>query len=239
MALHKNLIDGEWTGGEPVPNINPSNVKEVVGEYARATAEDAARAIAAAKAAFPAWSRSGPLERHGVLRKAADEILARKEELGRLLAREEGKSLPESIGETVRAAQIFDFFAGECLRLTGETVPSVRPGRRRRDDPRGGGGGRAHHALELPDRHPGLEGRAGARLRQHGGPEAGRPGAGLRLGDRRHPAPGGAAEGGAEPRHGQGLGRRPGDPRQPGRERDQLHRQPGDRRRGWPRRASR
>ena len=105
MALHKNLIDGEWTGGEPVPNINPSNVKEVVGEYARATAEDAKRAIAAAKAAFPAWSRSGPLERHAVLRKAADEILARKEELGRLLAREEGKSLPESIGETVRAAR--------------------------------------------------------------------------------------------------------------------------------------
>ncbi len=85
-------------------------------------------AIAAAKAAFPAWSRSGPLERHAVLRKAADEILARKEELGRLLAREEGKSLPESIGETIRAAQIFDFFAGECLRLTGEMVPSVRPG---------------------------------------------------------------------------------------------------------------
>ena len=95
--------------------------------------------------------------------------LARKEELGRLLAREEGKSLPESIGETVRAAQIFDFFAGECLRLTGETVPSVRPGRRRRDDARGGGGRRADHALELPHRHPGLEDRAGARLRQHGG----------------------------------------------------------------------
>ncbi len=128
MALHKNLIDGEWIEGEPVPNINPSNVKDVVGEYARATVEDARRAIAAAKAAFPAWSRSGPLERHGVLRKASDEILARKEELGRLLAREEGKSLPESIGETVRAAQIFDFFAGECLRLTGETVPSIRPG---------------------------------------------------------------------------------------------------------------
>ena len=75
MALHKNLIDGEWTGGDPVPNINPSNVKEVVGEYARATAEDAGRAIAAAKAAFPAWSRSGPLQRHDVLKKAADAIV--------------------------------------------------------------------------------------------------------------------------------------------------------------------
>ena len=71
---------------------------------------------------------SGLLERHAVLRKASDEILARKEELGRLLSREEGKTLPEGIGETVRAAQIFDFFAGEALRLTGETVPSVRPG---------------------------------------------------------------------------------------------------------------
>jgi alpha-ketoglutaric semialdehyde dehydrogenase len=128
MTLHMNLIDGEWVKGEAVPNLNPANVKEVVGEYARATAEDAATAIAAAKAAFPAWSRSGPLERHGVLRKAADEITARKEELGRLLSREEGKTLAEGIGETVRAAQIFDFFAGECLRLAGEIVPSVRPG---------------------------------------------------------------------------------------------------------------
>ncbi len=128
MTLHCNLIDGEWVDGEAVPNLNPSNLKDVVGEYARATAEDAGRAIAAAKAAFPAWSRSGPLERHGVLRKASDEIMARKEELGKLLAREEGKSLPESIGEVGRAGQIFDFFAGECLRLSGELLPSVRPG---------------------------------------------------------------------------------------------------------------
>ena len=63
-----------------------------------------------------------------MLRKAADEITARKEELGTLLSREEGKTLAEGIGETVRAAQIFDFFAGECLRLAGEILPSVRPG---------------------------------------------------------------------------------------------------------------
>ncbi len=128
MTVHANLIDGEWVEGEAVPNVNPANTGEVVGHYARASAEDAGRAIAAAKAAFPGWSRSGPLERHGVLSKAAAEILARKEELGRLLAREEGKTLAEGIGETVRAAQIFDFFAGECLRLTGEILPSVRPG---------------------------------------------------------------------------------------------------------------
>ncbi len=126
--LHRNLIGGEWVGGDAVPNINPSDTNDVVGDYARATKADAEAAIAAAKAAFPKWSRSGLLERHAVLRKAADEITARKEELGRLLSQEEGKTLAEGIGETVRAAQIFDFFAGEALRLAGETIPSVRPG---------------------------------------------------------------------------------------------------------------
>ena len=126
--LHKNLIDGEWVGTDGVENINPSNLKEVVGVYARATAEETKQAIAAAKAAFPAWSRSGILERHAILRKAADEITARKQELGELLSREEGKTLPEGIGEVTRAAQIFDFFAGEVLRLAGEVLPSVRPG---------------------------------------------------------------------------------------------------------------
>ncbi|HSM40007.1 MAG TPA: aldehyde dehydrogenase family protein [Afifellaceae bacterium] len=126
--MHHNFINGEKVGAEARANINPSDTNEVIGEYASATADDAKAAIAAAKAAFPAWSRSGLLERHTVLRKAADEIVARKDELGTLLAREEGKTLAEGIGETIRAAQIFDFFAGEALRLTGETVPSVRPG---------------------------------------------------------------------------------------------------------------
>ena len=126
--LFKNLIDGEWVGTEGVENVNPSNLKDVVGVYARATVEDTQRAIAAAKAAFPAWSRSGILERHAILRKTADEILARKQEVGELLSREEGKTLPEGIGEVTRAGQIFDFFAGEVLRLTGEVLPSVRPG---------------------------------------------------------------------------------------------------------------
>ncbi|WP_296037470.1 aldehyde dehydrogenase family protein [uncultured Agrobacterium sp.] len=127
MTIHQNLIAGEWNGAAGTNNINPSDTNEVVGIYAAATADDVANAISAAKAAFPAWSRSGILERHAILRKASDEILARKEELAALLAREEGKTLPEAIGETIRAAQIFDFFAGEALRLAGEVLPSVRP----------------------------------------------------------------------------------------------------------------
>lgn len=127
MTIHQNLIAGEWVGTDAVKNINPSNTNDVVGEYARASTEDAKNAIAAAKVAFPAWSRSGILERHAILKKTADEIIARKDELGTLLAREEGKTLPEAIGETIRAGQIFEFFAGECLRLAGEVLPSVRP----------------------------------------------------------------------------------------------------------------
>ncbi|WFU05523.1 aldehyde dehydrogenase family protein (plasmid) [Rhizobium sp. CB3171] len=126
--LHKNLIAGEWVAGDASANINPSNTNESVGEYARASADDTRAAIAAAKTAFPAWSRSPILERHAVLKKTGDEIVARKEELGRLLAQEEGKTLPEAIGEVTRAGQIFDFFAGEVLRLSGEILPSVRPG---------------------------------------------------------------------------------------------------------------
>ena len=127
MPIHKNLIAGEWTGENAIENRSPSDTNDVVGLYAQGTTGDMKAAIAAAKAAFPAWSRSGILERHAVLRKAGDEIMARKDELGTLLAREEGKTLPEAIGETIRAAQIFDFFAGECLRLAGESLPSVRP----------------------------------------------------------------------------------------------------------------
>jgi aldehyde dehydrogenase (NAD+) len=128
-VIAKNLIGGEWVDGAGVSrNINPSNTNDVVGEYARADKTQTTKAIAAAKAAFPAWSRSTPQERYDALNKISVEILSRREELGRLLAREEGKTLPEGIGEVARAGQIFAFFAGEALRLTGEKGPSVRPG---------------------------------------------------------------------------------------------------------------
>jgi aldehyde dehydrogenase (NAD+) len=126
--LHQNLINGEWVGADASENINPSNTNEVIGHYARASQQDTLDAIAAAKAAFPAWSHSGILQRWEILSKTAHEIFARKAELGELLSREEGKTLAEGIGEVTRAGQIFEFFAGEALRLSGESVPSVRPG---------------------------------------------------------------------------------------------------------------
>ena len=124
-----NFINGEWVESPEVsPNINPSNLDDVIGEFARADAEQTQRAIRAAADAFATWSLSTPQQRFDVLDRTGSALLERKEELGRLLAREEGKTVAEGIGEVGRAGQIFKFFAGEALRIGGEIVPSVRPG---------------------------------------------------------------------------------------------------------------
>jgi len=127
--LHRNYVAGEWLAGSDLSkNINPSDLGDVIGEYARADRAQADNAIGAARAAFPAWSTSGIQDRANMLDAVGNAILARKDELGRLLSREEGKTLPEGIGEVARAGQIFKFFGGEALRLAGEKIPSVRLG---------------------------------------------------------------------------------------------------------------
>jgi acyl-CoA reductase-like NAD-dependent aldehyde dehydrogenase len=127
--VYRNYIGGEWVAGANVTrDINPSDLSDLVGEYAQADAKQAEQAIAAARAAAPAWAALNIQQRADLLDKIGSEVLARKDELGKLLSREEGKTLPEGIGEVARAGNIFKFFAGEVLRRTGELVPSVRPG---------------------------------------------------------------------------------------------------------------
>ncbi len=129
MNYFSNRIAGEARKGESaIQNINPSAPDDVIGEYAQASPADIKDAVNAARSAFPSWGMSNPQQRADILDAAANEILARKAELGDLLAREEGKSLPEAVGEVGRAGMIFKFFAGEALRTGGEIVPSVRPG---------------------------------------------------------------------------------------------------------------
>jgi aldehyde dehydrogenase (NAD+) len=134
MTQHDLYLAGEWVKGASYrPNINPSNLDESVGEFAQADEAQANKAIAAAREAFSspsgiAWSRSNIQARADALDKIGTEILARREELGTLLSREEGKTLKEGIGEVARAGNIFKFFGGEALRISGELVPSVRPG---------------------------------------------------------------------------------------------------------------
>jgi acyl-CoA reductase-like NAD-dependent aldehyde dehydrogenase len=129
MALHKNFINGEWVAGVSAKdNINPSDVSDIVGEYAQADKAQMEAAIAAAQAAAPAWAATTPQQRADILETAGIELLARRDEIGRLLSREEGKPLANGIAETMRAAQIFKFYAQEALRIEGVSVASVRAG---------------------------------------------------------------------------------------------------------------
>lgn len=128
-AVFDNLIGGTRVGSEDrCLNRNPSNPADVLGRYARADAATVTEAIRAAGDAAPAWADFGAQQRFAILDRAGSLIAERADELGDLLAREEGKQLGEAKGEVLRAAQIFKFFAGETIRNTGEIVDSVRPG---------------------------------------------------------------------------------------------------------------
>jgi len=124
-----NYIAGEWVGSDDLAeNRNPSDLDDLVGLYARASAQQTHDAIAAAKAALPAWAASSPQLRAEILERVGVELLARREELGELLSREEGKIISEGIGEVTRAAQLFKFYAQEALRVDGLSIASIRPG---------------------------------------------------------------------------------------------------------------
>ena len=124
-----HFIGGEAVGtdhgGE---SINPSNLDDVVARYPKGGGEDVNRAVQAARAAFPAWAEASPEVRSDILDRAGSLIMTRAKELGTLLSREEGKTLPECTGEVMRAGRIFKYFAGEALRRHGQALDSTRPG---------------------------------------------------------------------------------------------------------------
>ena len=122
-------IAGRWENGTTaIENRNPSDLSDVIGTYGQASAAQLDEALAAARAAQPVWWRAGVQKRHDVLMAIGTELMARAEEIGRLLSREEGKPLAEGKGEVYRAGQFFTYFAAEALRLHGDLAESVRPG---------------------------------------------------------------------------------------------------------------
>lgn len=126
---YRNLIGGRWGApGDATPNINPSDLDDVIGHAPASDAATVQDAIDAAAAAAPTWGMSTPETRANVLDTASAEVRARQSELGTLLAREEGKPIAEATAEVGRAAHLLRFFAGEALRIGGDLVPSVRPG---------------------------------------------------------------------------------------------------------------
>lgn len=127
--IYGQLINGEWdTSGHQTANINPSDTSDTVGHMASATTAQVDDAVAAARAAQPAWSSTKLEERKNILHAIGQELIDRCDEIGTLLSREEGKPFAEGRGETFRAGEFYQYYAAECLRQMGESAESVRPG---------------------------------------------------------------------------------------------------------------
>ncbi|MBK9155656.1 MAG: aldehyde dehydrogenase family protein [Chloracidobacterium sp.] len=130
MASYRSYIDGEWirsASGVTVPNINPANVNDIIGNAELCTREEARSAVEAAYRAFKGWRETPAPARGKIISTAARLMEQHKEELASILTREEGKTIAESRGEVQRAINIVEFCAGETRRLNGETIQSELP----------------------------------------------------------------------------------------------------------------
>ena len=126
--LHKNLIAGEWLAGESeIENRSPSDLSDLIGLYAQASCDQLDATLDQAQHAQREWAAYGIERKQAVLMSIGNEMMARAEELGTLLSREEGKPIAEGKGEVYRAGQFFTYYAAECLRQIGENADSVRP----------------------------------------------------------------------------------------------------------------
>ena len=124
-----NYIAGEWlAGASENANINPSDLSDTIGMYAQADNAQLQRALEAAQSAQKEWAKTGLEKRYSILMNIGNELIANCEELGTLLAREEGKTQPEGKGEVYRSGQFFTYYAAEVLRQIGENAESVRDG---------------------------------------------------------------------------------------------------------------
>ena len=127
--IYGSLINGEWdNSGVQTPNINPSDISKTLGHMASATAAQVNDAVAAARAAQPAWEAVKLEEKKNILHAIGQELIDRCDEIGTILSSEEGKPFAEGRGETFRAGEFYQYYAAECLRQIGESAASVRPG---------------------------------------------------------------------------------------------------------------
>ena len=126
----RNFINGRWVESAATRTSerrNPANLDEVIGFAPLSSREEAREAIAAAHTAFPAWRDTPAPVRGRVLAKAALRMEEQREELARLMTREEGKTLKDALGEVQKSINILEFMAGEGRRIGGETLPSELP----------------------------------------------------------------------------------------------------------------
>ncbi len=124
MAAYRMLIGGEWTGAETCfDSVDPATEKPIA-RFPAGGAAHVDEAVDAAHDALAKWSKVPPPKRGLILQKAADLLRADKGRLGRLVATEMGKVLPEALGDVQEAIDTFEYFAGEGRRLLGNTTTS-------------------------------------------------------------------------------------------------------------------
>ena len=126
------LIAGEWAESESGARFDVRNpaTGEVVGSMPDATATDVTRAIDAAASALEGWKALAAIERARILRRAADVIRERKEEIAAVMTSEQGKPLAEAAEEVEYAASFLEWFGGEAERAYGQLVPAMNPANR-------------------------------------------------------------------------------------------------------------
>jgi len=133
-ALLKQLcyVDGRWVAADDgaATEVKNKATGAVLGTVPRCGAAETRRAIAAAKAAFPAWAARPAKERGKILRRLADLMVANTEDLGRLMTAEQGKPLAEAKGEVGYAASFYEWFGEEGRRVYGDLIPSPQPDKR-------------------------------------------------------------------------------------------------------------
>jgi aldehyde dehydrogenase (NAD+) len=130
VPRYRNLIRGEWVdsvSGHTFSDINPADTREVCGEFADSTPEDAKAAIEAARSAFSGWRLTPAPRRAEILYRAAETIVRQKNDLARDMTREMGKVLKEAAGDVQEAIDMTYYIAGEGRRLHGHTTPSELP----------------------------------------------------------------------------------------------------------------
>jgi len=124
-----NLIAGDWVAGSAeIENRNPSDISDLIGMFAQASSEQLEATLDQAMLAQIEWAAYGIERKYNVLMAVGTEMMARSEELGTLLSREEGKPMAEGKGEVYRAGQFFTYYAAETLRQMGDSADSVRDG---------------------------------------------------------------------------------------------------------------
>jgi succinate-semialdehyde dehydrogenase / glutarate-semialdehyde dehydrogenase len=129
-AALEHYIDGTWcqpTGGNSQEVMNPSN-NASLGKLGHASQADLDRALAAADKGFKTWRKVSSFERGKILRKAADLVRARADDIAKVLTLEQGKVFTEARLEVLSAGDIIDWFAGEGQRAYGRIIPARADG---------------------------------------------------------------------------------------------------------------